>query len=172
MSDIVRSQRERIRRVIQNRNFAGTKSRFDTSDVIQETELQIWLSSRNRESSEPTIAQALLATMARGNLAKKQRMHRAAKRDASREQPITDCVKPDARDPLDQVALSEQVDRMLRAMNLLNEEERLILFRRYFCHSTFLEIADELEMTRQKVETRLERSLRNLKQLMSNGGDS
>ena len=172
MSDNEQSQRERIRKVIQNRNFAGTKSRFDTSDIIQETELQIWLSSRNRETPNPSIDQALLATMARGNLAKSQRKHRAAKRDTSREQPMTDCVKPDMEEPLDRIAYSEQVGRMLGVMNELVEEERLILFRRYFCNATFLEIAGELNMTRQKVETRLQRALRNLKQLMVNRGDA
>ena len=55
-------RRERIRKVVQGLNSSYSKSRFDTSDIIQETEIQLWKTGRDELENDFTdVDQALLA---------------------------------------------------------------------------------------------------------------
>ncbi len=84
-------RRERIRKVIRNRTQPS--SRFDSSHIIQETELQLWRNGHDSlDKDSSNVDQALIAAMAKGHLAKQFRKELADKRDASREQSIDESI--------------------------------------------------------------------------------
>ena len=162
-------RRERIRKVVQNRNSSHSASRFDTSDIIQETELQLWQNGHDTLSDDLTdVDQALLASIAKGHLNKSIRNHRAQKRDASKDQPINQEVVSNQREPHEEVSYQEQANRLLSAINQLDTVERDILFLHYFCGDSFVEIGQQLDLTKQRLQTRFAKAKHRLRFLLSN----
>jgi RNA polymerase sigma factor (sigma-70 family) len=162
------TRRGRIRRVVSNRNGIAP-ARFQTSDIIQETEIQIWrdgLESLDDEYSD--LDQAHLATLAKGHLAKNLRRHQAQKRAVELEQPIDGNDEPSYdRSPSEAIESEEIVSQLLRALNQLPEIEHRILFLRFFGSASFVEIADKLNISRQRLKTLYKNSLRQLQAILS-----
>ena len=158
------SRRERIRRVVQSRN--GCSARFDTSDIIQETEIQLWLNGHDDlNDTTSSVDQALIATMAKGHLAKKIRSHRASKRDASRDSPIVESLQSRDFDPSEQASNKEQKGRIIACIKKLDATCQEIVFLRYYCGMTLVEIQEELGLTKQQLSTHCARAARQLRKL-------
>ena len=137
------SLRDRIRRVVRNKNRSSAASKFDTSDVIQDANLQMWLDGLiSIQEDHSQLDQALVATIAKGHLSKNLRKHAASKRNPSKEQPLDGDVTSMAPDPSTGLEEQEQIDNLLSALNLLTPEDNDIVFRRYFCDVPVKQIAD------------------------------
>ena len=160
--------RARIRKVVKNRNQTRSARRFDTGDIVQETVLQLWkqgmLPTDSQESIE--VDQALLATMAKGHLAKNIRNHHAAKRDVDREQAVDPIQLTKDDSPLERMMKLEQSDAMQAALNQLEATERIVIYRRFFGKSTTTRIAEDLGLPVDVVRGHLKRGVRNLKRLL------
>lgn len=161
------TRRRRIRRAVSKRNGIA-QSRFQTSDIIQETEIQIWLEGlESLEDDYTDLDQAYLATLAKGHLAKNLRRHQAQKRNVQLDQPldINDDLTSDSS-PSHSVESDELIGRMLAALNHLPETEQRILFLRFFGNSKFVEIEKELNLSRQQVKTLYKNSLSRLQSIL------
>ncbi|MFK7766456.1 MAG: RNA polymerase sigma factor [Mariniblastus sp.] len=166
--------RERIRKVVSKRNANQTAGRFDTSDVIQETELQLWrngLLSFEPEQpadkqAEPSIDQPLLVTIAKRRLFKFLQRHKAKRRDAGLEKASAENVVSNYQSPSEELEQREESELLLQAVNQLDEIEREILFYRFFCELTFAEIQDATKLTKQTLRTKYNRAIANLKTIL------
>lgn len=162
--------RARIRRVVQNRNGSRTAVRFDTSDVIQETEIQLWqkgLADFETESDDSDeLDQRLLATIAKGHLSKLLRRQYAKRRSPILEQAADVQAIKSAHDPVVESERRERTQLLLNALDQLDESERSILLLRYFGEFTFADIEQATGLSKQTVRTRYNRAIGNLRTKM------
>lgn len=156
------SRRERIRRSIRTHNSYCHRL-FDSSDIIQETELQLWLSGRDPLSSDATdVDQAYIATLAKGHLAKNIRRSLAKKRDASRNRPITTDLASKEPTPIERLTIQEDANLLFQAVNSLEEVDQRIIFLRHYCDATFVEIEKELGLSKQRLQTRYKKAVQQI----------
>ena len=165
MNEEFKARRERMWRVVHNRNRSNAAARFDTSDVLQESEIQIW-KDKLAPPNSPPIDSALITTIAKGHLAKNLRRHNAQKRNVELEQPLDGEPASSIRPPEEELQILEASNQILAAINQLCENERIVIFNRFFRSKTLKEIAEQLELTREQVKTRYKRAIQQLRKIL------
>jgi len=151
------TRRNRIRKTVANRNRTVCSSRFDTSDIIQETELQLWKSGiDNFESDYSDVDQALLATIAKGNLAKKIRDHRRQKRDSACDRPFTASIASQSPSPNEQAEYQELSELILAVTSKMSKLDQRIYFLRFHCSKSTLEVSNEVGLTVRQIQHRIQ----------------
>ena len=161
------ARREQIWKIAHGRNRSRAAARFDTSDIVQESELQIWRDklASSKSESEP-VDPALVATIAKGTIAKKLRFHNAHKRSVDLEQPLEYEVTSSTMTPDEEMEIHETGNQLLAAINQLCEQERTVIFNRFFRYKTLTQIAEDLELSRQKVKTRYKQAIQSLRKIL------
>lgn len=135
--------------------FANTQGniarRYDTSDIVQESLIQIWQDLEQKESSKKVVSEALLKTIVRGHAAKMMRFNLTQKRTVMREvngQQIESCY---ATNMQDQLEFEDQVLLLFKAVRHLDGYEKKVIYRRFFEEMAFSEIAAETKLPYHKV---------------------
>jgi RNA polymerase sigma-70 factor (ECF subfamily) len=144
-----------------------TGNREVSEDILQEVFLSVW---KSRHTYDPDKGK--LTTW----------LHRIT---------VNECSRKKAGKPLPAISLEEkgvdlpemkhesqpeevvitrmEYDRLLRAMNALDTKHRSVLVLRYFNDLSYLEIAEVLEIPLGTVKSRLNQSLKYLKEQMNPG---
>jgi len=125
------------------------RSRFDTSDIVQESMLQIWMQLGDQDIASLELTRGLLAVIAKGHARKQMRFHTAQKRSVARERKIDRPSLNRDPGPLEQADVREQIGMMLKALNHIHPVRQLIIFRRFFDDASYQEVADEIGRTKE-----------------------
>ncbi len=152
--------------------------RFDDSDVVQESLIQIWseysAGTRAREvnsSKRPVQIECLesashswIRHIVFGHLAKHYRRHGAAKRSVGREESYPTHYLPGSNaTPLSICEMRELKRKFLCSLGQLSGVQRLVVVRRIFEGQTFGSIADELDESRYFVRTEYKAAIKRLR---------
>lgn len=162
----LQSIRQMIRKVAREHRERSKGARFDTSDIIQESMIQVWKTLGERTdvgvSADKTVSKAWLVTVARGHAAKMARQHSAAKRDIKRDQHPQGQIADAYEAPLENLIEQEQQLRILAALDNLAEDEKEIMVLYFFEQHSQKEIAEQLGITVDQVRVRYSRALKSL----------
>lgn len=136
--------RKEIRSAVKQSGLNMVRSRFDTSDIVQESMLQIWKQLGDDDIKNLEFTRGLLSVIAKGHARKQIRFHTASKRSVSREKSAAKPTPTRELNPLDNAEIREQIGMMLSALNYIHPIRQLIIFRRFFDDASYQEIADEI----------------------------
>ena len=136
--------RDEIRIAVKRSGLTMVRSRFDTSDIVQESMLQIWRQLGDDDVKNLEFTLGLLSVIAKGHAKKQMRFHTALKRSVSREQSQSPSATTREPSPLDHAEIREQIGLMLSALNNMHPVRQLIIFRRFFDDASYQEIAREV----------------------------
>ncbi len=146
-----------------------TTSRFDTSDIVQESMLQIWVEMRNDEESTFSANNGYLAKVGYGNTHRQHRQHLAQRRSINSEADVSvgDFAQSQVLDPQEKAQKDEMLLVLVQAIGSLKPDLRLVIFRRFFDQKTYQEIAIELGISIDVVRNYQKRAIKQLKKLLS-----
>ena len=164
---VVLSQiREQIRNEVKQSGVDCIRSRFDTSDIVQETMVQIWCQLKKTDLMELEMTRGLLRVIARGHANKMKRFHLAKRRNVTQEVNSAPENKSSATNPVFMAEVREQIRLLIEALGAIHPVRQLIVFRRFFDDQSFKEIGLELDKNRDWIRRQYIRALRELKVLM------
>lgn len=144
LNQVLHQIRCEIRKAVKQSGLTMVRARFDTSDIVQESMLQIWKQLDESDIDDLEFTHGLLAVIAKGHAHKQVRFHTAKKRSVSREASGNNPTPTRESNPLDNAAISEEVGLMLNAMSYIHPVRQLIIFRRFFDDASYQQIADEV----------------------------
>ena len=159
--------RYRLRNIIRRKRRNYNSSRFDTSDVLQESLLQILHEVPEEGKDSEEVSQSLLNRIANGHLAKQLRHHYAKKRSVLRED---SAAEPDSSaftnedDPQLKTLHAETVERLFNSMAQLSELQQKVVHLRFFEGLTYEQIAVCLSIKSHVVRVQLAKALKFLNQ--------
>ena len=135
-----------------------TSDRAEAEDVVQETLIRVW--NKREEWTQFGSVEAYCLTVAR-NLA----IDRSEKIDSQHMELTPETQElPDALNPYEQLAQSEQLGLIHRLLNELPEKQRLIMQLRDMEGKSYKEIAVVLSLTEEQVKVNLFRARQKVKQ--------
>lgn len=154
--------RRRLRILIRRKRKNYVSPRFDTSDIVQESMLQ--LIDEVAERGDEPIGNGLLEKVASGHLAKQLRYHNAAKRSVGKEEVRTDfhAQNLNVENPCEVSIRSELTEKALNGLAELDDLPRQIVTRRFFQDATYEQIAEQLNVSVYVVKTQLKTALQYL----------
>lgn len=157
--------RERLRAILKTSKFEYTTPRFDTSDILQESIIQVAKEIDDKQDTEPNVSNAWLKTVAFGHLANLRRFNHAAKRSVKRENGKNSAAETTMIefDPLEVSSKKEQVAIALEALAELTPVQRQIVHLRFFEQATYEQIAERVNVTVHNVRVHLTNSLRRIR---------
>lgn len=154
---------DKLRRAVRTQRAVTSNSRFDTSDVIQESAIQVWQHASKSNVSASQINTAWLNTVVFGHFCKLHRFHLAAKRSTKNEVRETDRVEAVRQgSPENEASRKENAIRLLKAMESLGEMEAQVVMAKFYQDKSLSEIAVELEVPRHRLETIYRRAVKEL----------
>lgn len=155
--------RGRLRSTAQGRSQSMSRH-FDTSDVVQESMLQL-VAATGEADGTPIRTGAYLKRVAMGQISNLSRHFSAQKRCPPRSamRVPESVVRAEQLDPAREAQHQEELLRMLRAMSQLDKDDEQMIYLRYFDGKTLSEISAETGATMDVVRTRLTNSLKVLK---------
>lgn len=179
LDDLLRGLRKYLSRFLRNSGRHVSNSRFDTSDVIQESLIQIWSECQqdcSTEQNDPmsqnsdgttslqTVSFARLRRIALGHLSKQFRFHGAAKRSVRRESQLaSSSLLQDGQTASDICEIRELYAAFMVNLNLLDGTKQIVVYRRMFKDESYSAIAKELGMTVYAVRTEYKNAIQQLK---------
>ena len=198
--DFLTNLRATLRRIIYRTYRPYRQSRFDTSDVVQESMIQIFQElnrsgqkrheaeasesvsklnlqeSESIEDAESRLSTGWLTAIIKGTIGNQLRFHKAQKRnhqlDVRFEDAQSDSLWDDQMSPEETSMMREAKARLLEELQLLPEQSRTIICLRFYESKTLDEIANELNITVYAVRSTLEHSFRTLIQKCADNHDS
>jgi len=145
--------------------YLVTGSREAAEDALQEVFFSVW---KSRHTYDPSKGK--LTTWLHRITVNQCSRGKARKAPAALEEKGVDLPEmKHSHQPEDVLINKLEYDRLLRAMDALDAKQRSILVLRYFNDLSYQEIAEALEIPLGTVKSRLNQSLRYLKEQMSPG---
>ena len=134
------------------------QSKFDMSDIIQQTLEEAWLELEHLQGLDEAGRKRLLRRMLANNLLDEIALWKTQQRDVDKEQSLDDAVNEsacclkgwlDADDssPSSRLAEQEENERLLEALAKLDARQREALVLKRFHHWTLAQIAEHLGCT-------------------------
>ena len=140
-------------------------ARFDTSDIVQEGMLQVWIEAC-KENSQPFNANSTyLKKVGAGQTSAQIRRATAKKRSVANEEsiPCDSIANGELLAPHENAIRDEQIMQMMRSVSSLPLLQQQVVLRRYFDQMTLQRISDDLEITIDVVRTALKNALTTLR---------
>lgn len=150
---------------VQTSGIPRMRSRFRTSDVVQECGIQIWKKIQSQGKPANEINSSYIRKVAIGHLCELHRFNLAAKRSVKREvantavDQVGTCYTPDNSN-----SKHEQAFAMLDSLRVLPPNQKDIVIRRFFEEQSFEAIAASLDLTIYRVRKLYESSLVTLRE--------
>jgi len=159
------------RRVYSAAKFAkngNQNPRFDTSDIAQESVLQLLKEIKTNGLDVNGVNEAYLQKVGRGNASKLLRRSLAQRRSISSEDQSFDPerIGDETNDPGFPVEQRESVVRLVKMIGKLSSVHQLIIYRRFFDHKPVSEIAAELDANVDSVRRWKRTALKQLKTML------
>ena len=153
-------------------------SRFDASDVVQETHLHAHQQFEQYLQQRPMPFKLWLRKTAQQRLANLLRLHSAEKRDVARQRPLPDHSSVmiaqrligDLHSPSEMVAKQQTTRQITRAVNQLPASDREMLLLRHVEGLSHREIAEILDIEEEAARKRYGRVLKRFQKLLVQNG--
>ena len=130
-----------------------TSPRFDSSDIAQDGLLKLWVKYQN-SGGDFEVSRSFLDQVSKGVTANTIRFHSADKRSQNSESHCYPAAAISSADnPHDVVAEAENFRRLLELLASLTPEQRRAFEMFVFNDAAYWEIAEELNITIDKVRT-------------------
>lgn len=158
------SVRRKLEAILGARRFNGMPSRFDRSDVIQESLVQVWRYIDTHGMTESSVNTGWLRSVAAGHYCKMLRFHLAAKRNINTEAAGSHPDMCPAEES--HVELSEQRELALRLVDViecLDPLPRQVVVSRLFEDQPFSQIARDTGLSVYLVRKTFGQAIRHLK---------
>ena len=134
--------RSKLRAILQQRRNSEIKTRFDESDVVQESVLQIWKQIDAGSLRESNVNTGLLKTIVAGHYCKLVRFHLSAKRNVNAESSFAEHAplgSPNSA-PID---IAEQVELLMKGVETLDPLDQQIVLGRFIDGRTIVDLSEE-----------------------------
>ena len=159
--------RQRMRIWARGRGRASMRSRYDTSDVLQEATLQLWLELRAGRREVDEYSAPLLKTIAGGHDAKLAQHNQAQCRSVTRQEQLAVVPPSPQRAPEHEVIDRESTARLVHALTTLDEFDREILDRRFVKEQSFKSIAAGMGIPEHTVRRQCQAAIDRLGRVIS-----
>jgi RNA polymerase sigma-70 factor (ECF subfamily) len=168
-----------IKKSVQRRLRPQTQSRFDVSDVIQDTHQMARRQFEGYLQRRPMSFKLWLLRAAHQRIVDCERVHLHAQiRSVNRELPLPDSTSAElaqqflapSPSPLEEAVLQEQARIVRQCLEKLTEADREVLLLRVFEGLKNVDVATLLELDPETTKKRFTRALIKLKRLLSDNG--
>ncbi len=165
--------RKRLRSLIRVNRRNYSSPRFDTSDVVQESMIQV-VKELDKSPHREEVSQSWLQKIAFGNFIKHLRFHSAACRATGREEGKARFATGlnYGTDPSDALSKSEMIQKAVGSLSNLSDQQRQIVCLRFFEEATYDEIAAKLQISVNSVRSGLNAALEFIQAQMTFDHDS
>lgn len=162
LETILRTLSEQVRTTVHKECGNTARHRFDTSDVVQESLIQIWLNLDEADLRRLIECKSWLRKIALGHRAKLKRRHLAKKRSVYMESLLDNSFlnEPAPTSAEAKLDFDERVGMVMHEMENLEELDQQIVIRYIFENESFLKIAFDIERDSQFVRRRYKRAIR------------
>lgn len=143
----------------------GKTARFDTSDIAQESCIQMFRDYPEC-AGQDKLPESLLKQVAFGHLAKQHRHIHSKKRSVAREQSFSQDVATDKNLPGDQAEANELTTRLIKSIQQLEPDQQRVIRLRSFEELSFVEIASRMNTTVRVVRRIHENAASNLRSML------
>ena len=145
-------------------------ARYDTSDIVQESMLQIWLEMEKARPDEFEANKSYLSKVGRGVANNMRRYHTARKRTALTEASsvMVDSAHSREQNPEELVVRQESILHLIRAISQLSQDEQMLVYRKFFDQKSVAQIAAEFKLSVDVVRGKLERAKSQIKRSLEN----
>ena len=160
--------RQRVYSAAKGAKRGVSNPRFDTSDIAQESVIQLWRSIREKGASDEQLNEGYLRSVGVGHAKQLMRHNLAACRSMQVEE-SGDAVEPASAseaDPLELIQDRERIVMLVQTIAKIAPELQLVIYRRLFDQAPFARIAEESNTTVDVIRGRLERALVLLRTLL------
>ncbi len=155
--------RSKLRAILRRRRRSEIKTRFDDSDVVQESILQIWKQIDAGNLRESKVNTGLLRTIAAGHYCKLVRFHLSAKRDVNAE--TAGCVfSANSPNAAESACHTEQIELLMNSIECLDPIDQEILLGRFIEGHTTVHLSERLNLSTYLIKKRLQNSIATLEQ--------
>lgn len=158
---------EKLRSTIKGQRFSTSRTRFCTSDIVQESAIQVWQQAADEKIPLEQINTAWIKTIAFGHFCKLHRFHLAAKRSTRSEVGSSQNATTVNLTPDEKVSKKENAMLLLSAIENLGVLEAQIVIGKFYESKSLSEIAREIGMSRYQVEKRYLDALKQLENAMA-----
>jgi len=166
MSDVFFAQiRSKLRSILRQRRNSEIKTRFDESDVVQESVLQIWKQIDAGSLRESKVNTGLLKTIAAGHYCKLVRFHLSAKRNVNAESAFSTDAQEKAS-PQDVAEVTEQVEVLMKGVETLDPIDQQIVLGRFIDGRSVVALSEELGLSVYLINKRLSSSIAGLERFV------
>ena len=145
---------DKVKRLVRVSRFQGMASRFDLSDVAQETAMQAWRHIENRRMRESELDTNWLKTVATGHACKLMRFHLAAKRNVNQEVVWNDQLNDTIAD-----SDSNRLADLLAGLDQLESFDRHVVVGRFLHQTSVADLANELTVSEYQIRKSVSNSL-------------
>lgn len=175
---IVQENRQRLRRMVEFRMSPQLRSRVDASDVVQDTLIEAARVLSESKHNTDIPVHVWLRRLANQKLIQAHRAHRAARRDAGREQQAGDAgmnssmsiarfLVGNMTSPSNAAIRDEKKRSLTEALDRMGDLDREVLILRHFEQLTSRQSAEILGLNVEAVKKRYIRALEKLQQIMA-----
>lgn len=179
LADALLFYHPKLERIVHFRMDPALRSRIDTSDVLQESYLQIARRAQEFIDGVPVSLFVWIRQRVIQTLIDMQRNHFSDKRNANRERDIpsmdygqTSCLSiarfllDDRTSPSMAAARSEEFEQLQSALQTMNETDREVLAMRHFEQLNNLQVAESLNLSPTAASNRYIRAVAKLGEIM------
>lgn len=169
INDLLGEIRVRLYGIAKHSKGALSTNRYDTSDIVQQSLLQVWQEIAKVGVDEFTCNATYLKKIGRGKATQLRRHHTAQCRAANKDKPLDGDYADQSE--LDPQVITQQDELMTQAMMAASQLSRVrqaIIFRRFVDGKTFQQIADELDLTIDVTRNNYQKALQQLRNLLAN----
>jgi RNA polymerase sigma-70 factor (ECF subfamily) len=154
---------DRYAKIVYSLAFRSLRSVEESEEVVLDIFAQVWRIAARYDSKKSRV-DAWLFVLARSRIVDKLRKIQRTKPSFSVMSQISQIQNPSASvDPIEELVLSERRDRVLSALKLLPEEQRLVIELAYYRDLTHTQISAETGISLGTVKTRIRLGLSKLK---------
>ena len=160
--------RSKLRTILRRRRNSEIKARFDESDVVQESVLQIWKQIDAGNLSESKVNTGLLKTIAAGHYCKLVRFHLSSKRNVNAETSQNSFLtrSSDFSSLEESASVAEQVELLMSGVEKLDPVDQQIVLGRFIEGHTVVHLSEELSLSVYLIKKRLRDSIAKLERFL------
>ncbi len=159
--------REQLKRASHQLVNRSVRSREDTSDIVQESMIQVWQNLEQLGNGSAIKKKAgIIKRIARGHAAKANRKHHAKKRAVRNTERSLNEPASRSTGPAKLAENNEQILMVMKALQKIDTNCQQVLFLTYFQNMSIAEISRELNESYKVIRTRYYNSIESLKQAL------
>ena len=163
-SVLFKSVLDKLRSAVRKQRSRKCSTRFGTSDVVQESAIQLWQKAAKDNLRPSEIDTAWIKTVAFGHFCKLHRFHLAAKRSPKAESGEAFAATSREDCPSKQAVKKENAIRMLASMERLDGLSQQIVHAKIYEDKSISQISKELSISQYRARAIYHEALSQVRQ--------